>query len=94
MKYLVLLAILAALLVGCGGTPAGRDVTIDARDESGQVIDPVNVWDNYQTRGAVVARVHHGDHVTLISRNGNGAEIVTSNGARGWLTYTFIRELK
>ena len=93
MRYLVIFTVLAALLVGCGSS-AGQAVTIDGRDTSGAMIDPINVWDNYQTRGAVVARLHHGDTVTMLSRNGNGVQIQTSSGVRGWLTYSFIKELK
>jgi len=93
MRYVVLLLILAVLLVGCGGA-TGQPVTIDGRDSSGIVIDPINVWDNYQTRSTVVARVHHGDAVTMLGRSGDGVQIQTSAGVRGWLTYTFIKELK
>lgn len=74
--------------------PAGQYVTIDGRDVGGAIIDPINVWDNYTTRGAVVARLHHGDRVQMIGQSGDGVQIQTDAGVRGWLTNTFIRELK
>ncbi len=69
-------------------------VTIAGLDEQGNDISPINVWDNYQTRGKVVTKVSTGDQVTLIERQGNGVLIETSGGVRGWVTFSFIRELR
>lgn len=79
---------------GRATTAPARSVSISGLDESGQMIDPINVWNDYKTRGAIVARVHHGETVTLIGRDGDGAQIETANGVRGWLTYTFIKDLR
>lgn len=82
-------------LVG-GGRPATLQVTIDARDPaSGLMIDPVNVWKDYENRGAgIVGRIHHGDTVGLIRQSGGAARIRLSDGAEGWVNATFIRELR
>ena len=98
----VIVAILVALIIigyitianAPPPTPA-RMVTMDGTDKaSGTVIDPINVWSDYQTRSSVVARVASGAKVKLISRNGDGVQIETASGARGWVTYWFIKELQ
>lgn len=97
---LLALFVVIGLISALGGrgaapaAPAGKYVTIDGRDVGGAIIDPINVWDNYTTRGAVVARLHHGDRVQMIGQSGDGVQIQTDAGVRGWLTNTFIRELK
>ena len=92
MKTWIILATLAALLAGCAPSPAPPIVTINARDESGQIIASVNVWDNYQTRATVVGVVHDGDRVALIRRAGDGAQIQTTAGVRGWVSAAFIKQ--
>jgi hypothetical protein len=98
--FIILGVLLALVIVGVvfayvvPSTPA-RVVTMDGMDKaSGTVIDPINVWGNYQTRTSVVAHVRSGDKVKLISRNGDGVQIETDNGTRGWVTYWFIKELQ
>src|SRR5215207_3359903 len=104
MRWLVLIVV-AAALAGCGAAPAAtpaaapvptavRIVTIEGSDGMGGTIDPVNVWDNYETRGVVVARLRSGDKVTLIERDGKGVRIETADGTRGWVTESFIREFQ
>lgn len=71
-----------------------QTVTIDGTDSTGVRIETINVWNNYQTRSAVVARVRHGERVEMLGRSGDGVEIQTADGTRGWVTYWFIKELK
>jgi hypothetical protein len=99
MKYLALLVIIAALLTSCGATteavPATAPiVTISGDDGTGGIIDPINVSATYKPRGATVARVHPGDKVTMLRRDGDGVLIQTSDGTQGWVTYWFIVGLK
>jgi SH3-like domain-containing protein len=69
-------------------------VTISGDDGIGGSIDLVNVWNDYQSRSRIVARLHPGDKVTLIRRDGKGAQIETAAGTRGWVTDFFIKELQ
>lgn len=78
------------------GAPAVRQmVTIDGTDPTtGSDISPINLWDNYQTRGAVTGRVMTGERVALIRRDGPAALIEKTSGVQGWLTATFVKELR
>jgi SH3-like domain-containing protein len=85
-----------SLLTSCGptaaapiATPVLRTVTI-AQTDAGTV----NVWDNYQTRKTVVARVQPGVKVQLVRQEGRGVLIRTSGGVEGWVTDHFIAELR
>lgn len=95
-RHILLLCIcLTFCLSACGGSPVIGYATIDGyADVAQELIDPVNVWDNYKTRTAIVARVRHGERVGIVRREGDGVLIETSNGVRGWLTYTFLRDIK
>lgn len=105
----LLCAIAAAmLLASCGSASggiapsdssspsAGRRVTIDARDEGGQLLPGgvVNMWDDYQTTAHVVARCGDGELVTMLRRSGDGVLIENRAGIQGWVSYWFIKELK
>ncbi|HEY3404957.1 MAG TPA: hypothetical protein VGK59_16320 [Ohtaekwangia sp.] len=69
-------------------------LTIDGRDPAtGDIIDPLNLWANYETR-TYARKVGHGEIVTLIKREGDGVLIETESGQRGWITYFFIKEYK
>lgn len=50
----------------------------------------VNVWDNYQTRAQVVARLDPGTTVQLLRRDGNGRLIRTAAGVEGWVSRDFL----
>ena len=68
--------------------------TIDGYDPaSDSIIDPINLWLNYETR-VYAGRVRHGEKINIIKRVGDGVLIEKENGKRGWLTYFFIKELK
>jgi hypothetical protein len=69
-------------------------VTISGDDGRGALIDLVNVWNDYPRPSRIVARLHPGDKVTLIRRDGKGAQIETAAGTRGWVTYFFVKELQ
>lgn len=71
-----------------------RTVTMNGDDGTGAVIDPINVWDDYQTRGRVVAALHPGDRVQLVRDDGAGVLIRASDGTEGWVSRGFIVELK
>lgn len=87
------IVLLLALLVACGQAP--RQVTIDARDTDGSVIDPVNLWDSYPSRSHVTGQAHHGDSVGLIQQSGAGCQVRTAAGTQGWVTCAnFIKEFK
>lgn len=102
LRSLLLLAVL--VLAACGSpapaappvpTPTPRIVTILGWDPATQsTIDPIRIWDNYQTRAKVVAEVHSGAQVTLIQRDGDGVLVELPNGVRGWISVAFIKELK
>jgi len=89
-------------VVGCKNSdtkPSGENnltvVTIDAYDSaSGGLIDPINVWDNYETRRKIVDKVMHNEKVSMIKREGDGILIRTDRGREGWVTYFFIKEFK
>jgi hypothetical protein len=70
----------------------GRKSTVDGYDPSvGDIIDPINLWENYQTR-TYAGKLRHGEIVTLIRREGDGVLIEKNSGLRGWVTYFFIKE--
>jgi len=58
----------------------------------------INLWRDYGKRLAakrpIVATVKHGDKGRLLGRKGSGCKVRTADGAVGWVTYTFIQELK
>jgi len=72
-------------------------ITIDGWDNDANppdLIQNINVWNDYNTRDKVVCQVSHGERVELITRSGNGVKIKTSSGCQGWVTYWFIKEYK
>ena len=71
-------------------------VTIDGRDTStGDVIDPINLWDNWPTRSRVTGTTHDGEQGALLKKNGGGCLIRMQSGAQGWVTCSnFIKEFK
>jgi len=73
-----------------------RYVTMDGTDPaSGTTIDPINLWDDYQTRSRVTGHAVHGALVTLLQRSGDGCEVQTNTGDRGWVTCSnFIKEFR
>jgi SH3-like domain-containing protein len=93
---LAVLLTTAISLAGCGETTATRVVTMDGRDAAAELtVDPINLWDNYQTRAHVTGRVAHGAEVRLIQQSGEGCQVETNNGIRGWVTCAnFIKEFK
>lgn len=110
MRILRLLGVIVGVIVlfSCGytlmnpGRPAPaaapitrQTVTINGVDSTtGNDISPINLWDNYETRGAVTGRVMTGERVTLLQRVGAGALVEKADGSQGWLTATFIKELR
>lgn len=69
-----------------------RTVTINARDEQGALIDPINVWKDYANRGAGIAgQTHDGERVGFIQQQGGATQIELPNGARGWVNSAFIK---
>lgn len=69
---------------------------IDGYDSAtGEIITPLNVWSNYDTR-SFAYKIDHGATVTMIDRtaDGNGVKIRDASGREGWITYFFIKELK
>lgn len=77
-------------------TPPVTFMTIDGYDPaSDSIVDPINVWQDYENRDAGIAtQVHHGDKVKFIQRKGDGILIETLDGTQGWVTYWFVKELK
>lgn len=69
---------------------------MDGRDAaSGATVTSINLWDNYQTRSKVTGRARHGEQVTLLEQRGDGCEVQTAAGQRGWVTCAnFIKEFK
>ena len=69
-------------------------LTLDGWDHASQsTIDPINLWENYDTR-TFAGIAHHGDSVRLVTRKGDGVLIETESGVKGWVTYRFIKEFK
>lgn len=69
-----------------------RKLTIDGYDPAvGDIIDPINLWENYDTR-TYAGKLRHGEIVTLIRREGDGVFIQKKSGLKGWVTYFFIKE--
>lgn len=93
--------VLLATVCRCGGTssPSHNDssitevATINARDETGDPLPGgvVNVWNDYQTRSRVVARLRDGERVTVLRRSGDGVQIRTNGGVTGWVSKWFLR---
>ena len=97
----IAIAVLAAFLV-IGGVVAiafrpsvlTRIVTINARDEGGHLIEPLNVWRSYTDRGrGVVGVTHDGDKVGFVRQEGEGVLIQLSDGTQGWVGKGFIADL-
>ena len=93
---LLLIAVVVSVLTTRPAAPptpdlAARTVTMDGGGE----VASINLWDNYQTRGAVTGRAASGERVKLLQQSGAGCRVETSTGARGWVTCAnFIREFK
>jgi hypothetical protein len=68
--------------------------TINNSDGVGGTLDPINVWNDYHARTAVVARLHGGDWVQIIERSGRGVHIRTAAGVEGWLSTEFVNVSK
>ena len=107
-RTMVLLVILG-WVTACGATPTPTVrptprptdtlmpmVTIDGKDPStGLIIEPINVWKDYNNRAAGIATtVKDGQRVQFVRRTGDGVLIQTHEGKRGWVTYWFIEEFK
>jgi hypothetical protein len=71
-------------------------VTMDGYDPaSDSIIDPINLWIDYDDRSAgIAAKAKHGDKVKLVQREGDGVLVETADGVQGWVTYYFIKEFK
>jgi hypothetical protein len=104
-RYYVLAFILLLLpILACGGSSssggnaqptAATYVTLDGTENGELVVPEINVWKDYDNRGAGIVGVgKHGQQVKLIRRSGDGAKIELPNGAQGWVTYYFIKEYK
>lgn len=74
-------------------SPTAEIASINARDETGELLPGglVNIWDDYQSRGRVVARCKDGERVTVLRRSGNGVQIKTSDGVTGWVSDWFLK---
>jgi hypothetical protein len=69
-------------------------VTFDGY-EGGELVTPlINVWADWETREDIVAVVHHGATAELLSHEGMRCEVEVEDGARGFITFWFIKELK
>ena len=76
------------------GIVLNREGFIDGYDpHTGSIIDPINVWKDYEDR-TFAGKVNHGEKVTLLRRVGDGVLIETSSGLTGWVTYFFIKDFK
>jgi hypothetical protein len=71
-------------------------VTMDGYDSaSDSIIDPINLWIDYDDRSAgIAAKAKHGDKVKFVQRGGDGILVETTDGVQGWVTYYFIKEFK
>lgn len=88
---LLAIMILFAAVIACGNSNSNKESYFIDATELQELSDPrVNVWDDYDKRSKVVAQLSHNDRVFLISESGDGAEIETENGTRGWVTKTFL----
>lgn len=68
-------------------------ITINAKDEYGYLIGPINVWKNYDSRTFAFS-LNHGAKVTQIDKGGSWVKIKDSRGRVGYVTYWFIKEYK
>jgi len=97
---LLLLFVAGVNMSGGASAPAAtnstavRYVTIDGSDGVGGVIDPLNLWNDYDTRAAVVGHVRPNEQVQLVETRGDGVLVQTSVGVRGWISRQFIKELE
>lgn len=89
LKWLVIILLLTA----CARTVPAQMATINGYDASTRiVVEPINLWRDYADRSkGITGQVHHGDRVTFIRQEGQGALVRTSAGVEGWLNIAFIR---
>ena len=70
-------------------------LTLDGTENGELVVSEINVWKDYDNRGAGIVGVgRHGQQVKLVRRSGDGVKIELPSGAQGWVTYYFIKEYK
>jgi hypothetical protein len=70
--------------------PVDHMVTIDGGEGS-----EIELWDSHETRGAVTGRARDGEAVQLLSQEGEGCEVETVAGQRGWVICAdVIKEFK
>lgn len=78
--------------------PTPTYLTLDGTDpddpDAGIVVWEINLWDDYDTRAAVVGVGEHGQQVRLVKVEGNGVLIELPNGKKGWVSPTFLKEYK
>ena len=74
----------------------GKDVTLDGYDAStNMTVEDINIWKDYNNRSlGISTRGKHGQKVKLLNKVGDGVEVETKDGKKGWVTYYFIKELK
>ena len=75
-------------------TVTAKTVTIDGYDPAADTtMHEINIWGNYVSR-SYAGSVMHGEKVTMLKREGDGVLIKISDGTTGWVSYSFIKELK
>lgn len=93
--FFIASVLLIAAAVACNNSNSNKEsYFIDASELQDLPDTKVNVWDDYDKRSKVVAQLSHNDKVFLISESGDGAEIETEDGTRGWINKAFISKSK
>ena len=70
------------------------EVTITGYDlSSDSYLYHINLWDDFENRDKIVARLVPREKVKMIKRVGEGVLIETRQGEQGWLSYFFIKEI-
>ncbi len=92
MRYTTLI-LLCVLVSACGRAVPSQLVTINGYDVASKTtIDPINLWCDYANRSRGIAgQVHHGERVTFIRQEGQGALVRTASGVEGWINIQFLR---
>jgi hypothetical protein len=89
MRLVILLCLLTLILPACGETVIAHGTMNGNDPASGTVIDPINVWNDYQTRARVVTQAHHGQSVDILEQTPTAYRIRV-NGVVGWVGRDFV----
>ena len=96
-SFISAFSILVIALLACSNTKKEVNYEvrfIDATELRDLTDSRVNLWNDYDTREKIVARLYHNEKVYLHKISGDGANIETESGVNGWLNKNFLSKVK